>query len=82
MDNSSHRSTPREEKQELREKLGLNRNVVIRYAEYMAHLVRGDLGKSYITKRDVFTTFMEKVPNTLALGFTAIFFSVILLFLL
>jgi peptide/nickel transport system permease protein len=67
-----------EEKQKLRESLGLNRNILVRYAEYMTNMVRGDLGTSYITKRDVFTTFMEKVPNTLALGFTSFFFSVLL----
>lgn len=67
-----------EEKQELRVSLGLDRNVMVRYAEYMANLIRGDLGTSYITKRDVFATYMEKVPNTLALGFTSVFFSVLL----
>lgn len=67
-----------EEKEELRESMGLNRNVFVRYAEYMVKLVQGDLGTSYITKRDVFDIYMEKLPNTLFLGFTSVFFSVLL----
>ncbi|MEA4920941.1 MAG: ABC transporter permease [Clostridiaceae bacterium] len=67
-----------EERAEMRERLGLNRNIIIRYVEYMGDLVKGDLGTSYLTNRDVFATFMEKVPNTLKLGFSAIFVSILL----
>lgn len=61
-----------EERAIMREEMGLNRHVVVRYVEYMGGLIKGDLGISYITGRDVFKTFMEKVPNTLKLGFSAI----------
>ncbi|MGI6724634.1 MAG: ABC transporter permease [Christensenellales bacterium] len=64
-----------EDKLELREKLGLNKNIFVRYAEYMINMIKGDLGQSYITKRDVFDIYMEKLPNTLFLGFTAVFLS-------
>ena len=67
-----------EEKEELRESMGLNRNIFVRYGEYMVNLVQGDLGTSYITKRDVFDNYMEKLPNTIFLGFTSVFFSVLL----
>ena len=67
-----------EEREQIRRDLGLDRNVFIRYAEYMGNMLRGDLGKSYLTGRDVFKTFAEKVPNTLYLGFTAVFVSIML----
>ncbi|MDL2248097.1 ABC transporter permease [Tyzzerella sp. OttesenSCG-928-J15] len=67
-----------EDKERMREDMGLNRNVIIRYADYMGDLVRGDLGTSYITGRDVFKTFMEKVPNTLFLGLLSILLAVVL----
>ncbi|GHV39303.1 peptide ABC transporter permease [Synergistales bacterium] len=67
-----------EEREQIRHDLGLDRNVFIRYAEYMVNMFHGDLGKSYLTGRDVFKTFAEKVPNTLYMGFTAVFISVIL----
>ena len=69
---------PLEEREQIRRDLGLDRNVFIRYAEYMANMLRGDLGKSYLTGRDVFKTFIEKVPNTLYLGFAAVFVSILL----
>ncbi|MDL2248466.1 ABC transporter permease [Tyzzerella sp. OttesenSCG-928-J15] len=67
-----------EDKERMREEMGLNRNVVVRYIDYMSDLVRGDLGTSHLTGRDVFKTFMEKVPNTLYLGTLSIVFSVAL----
>jgi len=67
-----------EQKEQMREEMGLNRNIIIRYAEYIGNLVRGDLGTSHLTGRDVFKTFMEKVPNTLYLGLMAIVLSVAL----
>jgi peptide/nickel transport system permease protein len=34
----------------------------------MAGMMKGDLGTSYVTKRDVFRTFMDRLPNTLQLA--------------
>lgn len=67
-----------EEKAELRKELGLDKNIVLRYGDYMSGLLRGDLGTSYLTGRDVFKTFMEKVPNTLLLGFSSTFVAVVI----
>lgn len=54
--------------QQIRADLGLNDPFLIRYLKYMAGLVRGDMGSSYVTKRDVFKTFMERLPNTIQLA--------------
>lgn len=62
----------------LEEQLGLNRPLLVRYVEYMMDLVRGDLGVSYISNQDVMATYMDRLPNTIALAFAAIFVAVAL----
>lgn len=61
----------------IREELGLNDPFLVRYANYMKGMLTGDMGKSYVTKKDVFQTFMEKLPNTLMLGGAAVLVAVI-----
>jgi len=70
------KATP-EQVEQIREELGLNDPFMVRYANYMKGMVTGDMGKSYVTKKDVFKTFMEKLPNTLALGGAAVLIAVI-----
>lgn len=64
--------------EELREEMGLNDPFVVQYANYMKGMFTGDMGKSYITNKDVFKTFMEKLPNTLMLGGAAVLIAVII----
>ena len=66
-----------EQIQELREEMGLNDPFLVRYANYVKGMVTGDLGESYVTKKDVFQTFMERLPNTLMLGGAAVLVAVI-----
>lgn len=61
-----------EQRDAMTEKLGLNDPFLVRYARYMGGLVTGDMGTSYVTNKDVFKTFMERLPMTLALGGTAL----------
>jgi len=61
-----------EDIQELREAHNLHRSVIYRYALYMRNLIQGDLGTSDITGVPVFTTFMDRLPNTLILSFSAL----------
>ncbi len=68
-------ATP-EQREQMREDLGLNRNIFVRYFDYMTDLLQGDLGISYVTNRSVWDTFMEKAPNTLILGFASIIVSI------
>ncbi|MDY5730628.1 MAG: ABC transporter permease [Eubacteriales bacterium] len=70
------KATP-EQVAQIREELGLNDPFLVRYAKYMGGMLKGDMGKSYVTKKDVFKTFMEKVPNTLALGGMAVLIAVV-----
>lgn len=66
-----------EQVEQLREEMGLNDPFLVRYINYVKGMVTGDLGKSYVTKKDVFKTFMERLPNTLMLGGAAVLIAVI-----
>lgn len=70
------KATP-EQIEQIHEELGLNDPFPVRYANYMKGMLTGDMGKSYVTRKDVFKTFMEKLPNTLALGGAAVLIAVV-----
>ncbi len=52
-----------------REAMGLNGSLVERYFRYVKGMLTGDLGKSYVSKRDVMQTYLTRLPNTLMLSF-------------
>lgn len=52
-------------------KMGLDKPLLVRYGLYMWDLLHGDLGESYKYKTDVWTLFMQRLPNTLLLSLTA-----------
>ncbi len=68
----------KEEIEAVREELGLNDPFIVRYANYVKGMITGDMGKSYVTNKDVFKTFMEKLPNTLMLGGAAVLIAIII----
>ena len=51
----------------LRTELGLYRNVVVRYVDWLSHALRGDLGKSYRTRENIATMIGDRLPVTLEL---------------
>ena len=55
----------------LRERLGLDRPMLVRYFEYMLGLCRGDLGTSAISGASVMQLFWEKFPSTMLLALAA-----------
>lgn len=64
---AGEQATPAE-LQALRVKLGLDGNIFTRYVRYIKNMFRGDLGISYISKRNVMKTYLERLPNTLLLA--------------
>ncbi len=66
-----------EEVAAIREQMGLNDPFMVRYGRYVKGMLTGDMGKSYVTNKDVFQTFMEKLPNTLMLGGAAVLIAII-----
>lgn len=67
-----------EEIEAVREELGLNDPFMVRYFNYVKGMVTGDMGKSYVTNKDVFKTFMEKLPNTLMLGGASVLIAIVI----
>ncbi len=58
------------------EELGLNRPFLIRLGTYMADVfVHHDLGVSWITKIDIVSTIVERLPRTLVLTLITLFIS-------
>ncbi|MBO4388235.1 MAG: ABC transporter permease [Spirochaetales bacterium] len=67
-----------EQAEALREQYNLNGSLMSRYFKYMAGLLRGDLGTSYITHKPVLATYLEKMPATIVLAAASILVSVII----
>jgi len=57
----------------LKREYDLDKPVIYRYGKYMFNLVQGDLGTSKITSIDVWDTYINRLPNTLLLAFSALF---------
>ncbi|WDP93320.1 MAG: ABC transporter permease [Desulfobacter sp.] len=59
-------ATP-EDIQAIREELGLDRPVILRYGGWLADLARGNLGKSFRTQEPVLDALLSRLPVTLEL---------------
>lgn len=57
-----------EEKEQAREKLGLNDAIHVQYIRWLGNAVQGDFGISYKYKQDVMEVIGARVGNTLILG--------------
>ncbi len=60
------------ERQELREKMGLNDPFLTKYARFVGNAVQGDLGNSYFYKRPAVDVILDKLVATLELVFGAV----------
>lgn len=52
----------------LREELGLNEPLPLRFLDWLLHFVRGDMGTSYSYRMPVEDLILDKIPITLTLG--------------
>lgn len=57
---------------EARRELGLDRPFLVQYVRWLAGILQGDMGKSYVSGLDVFDTFVSKLPATLLLAGAAV----------
>ena len=64
--------------EKLKEALGINKPIPVRYFLWLKEVVRGNLGYSYVTHRPVATMIAERLPQTLQLMITALSISVVL----
>jgi peptide/nickel transport system permease protein len=51
----------------LRERLGLDRPILVQYIDYLGQLLRGDLGNSFLNNRSVLSEFLLRFPATVEL---------------
>ncbi|MDQ7843102.1 MAG: ABC transporter permease [Armatimonadota bacterium] len=56
----------------LRKQMGLDRPLIVRYAIWMGHVLRGDLGRSVRDGRPVLDTLLLKIPVTAELAVTSL----------
>lgn len=57
--------------QRVRQELGLDQPVLVQYARYLSKVLRGDLGRSYITREPVTRALRDRLPATVFLAITA-----------
>lgn len=51
----------------IREKLGLDRHIIIRYGEWLSGVLKGNLGKSHRTHENVASAILSRLPVTIEL---------------
>jgi oligopeptide transport system permease protein len=66
-----------EVRQSISEQYGLDRPVLSRYFSFFERLAQGDLGRSYLTGRDVTSMIAESLPASLRLAFWAIIIEIV-----
>jgi len=58
---------------ELRHDLGLDRPIALQYADWLGHLLRGDLGRSYKDRQQVWDKIRERLPVTVGIELLSLF---------
>ncbi len=62
----------------INKELGIDQPVVTQYFKYMGGVLKGDFGKSLITKRDVFGEMKDRIPLTVELTLLSTIFALAL----
>ena len=62
---------------QIKAEMGLDKPLYIQYFRYIGGVLKGDLGKSFVTKKPIFEEFFTLFPATLELSFCAMLFAVI-----
>ena len=61
----------------LRERLGLNKPLIVQFGEYLSGIATGDLGRSLTTNRPVMTDMLAVLPYTIELTVAALAIGVV-----
>jgi ABC-type microcin C transport system permease subunit YejB len=70
-------ATPRD-REALKKELGLDKPLLAQYEAFFGGALRGDLGKSFLTKKQVTSELTQALPSTITLAFTSVLFSILL----
>ncbi len=57
---------------------GLDQPFLVQYGKWFAGMITGDMGVSYVSKKDVYDTFVEKLPATLLLTVSSVLLTMII----
>lgn len=63
---------------EVREQLGLNDSIPVRYVKYMWNLLHGEMGISWVSQNPVYKEFSQRLPNTLILTGMALALTIVI----
>jgi len=63
-----HPTAPQYVREAVRTKLGLDKPLPVQFVVYMSHVLRGDFGRSLLSRRLVAELILEKLPVTVELG--------------
>lgn len=66
-----HPTAPDYVREAVRAKLGLDKPLPVQFVTYMSHVLRGDLGRSILSRQQVWDLILEKLPVTAELGVAA-----------
>ncbi|MDN2579101.1 ABC transporter permease [Aquibium sp. ELW1220] len=66
-----------EQHEMLRERMGLNEPIVVRYVQWLGRAVQGDLGTSFFNSVSVSTALMQRLPVTLSLTLVSALIAVV-----
>ena len=61
-----------------RKEYGLDQPFLVQYAKWFSGMITGDMGTSYVSKRDVYETFIEKLPNTMLLTVSSLLLTMLI----
>jgi peptide/nickel transport system permease protein len=71
-------NAPQETREAVRAKLGLDKPLAVQFVTYMSHVIRGDLGRSILSRQEVSELIWEKIPVTAELGAASFFLAYLL----
>ncbi|MDO5336081.1 MAG: ABC transporter permease [Eubacteriales bacterium] len=63
---------------EAKKEYGLDKPFLVQYAAWLKGMMTGDMGESYVSHKDVFDTFVSKLPATLMLTLSSIILTVLI----
>jgi len=77
----SDTNTSREQVEALREEMGLNRNVIVRYFDWLAGFITGNTGNSYYFRAETISSLIStRLAVTVFLALLSLFFIIIISF--
>lgn len=63
---------------EAKAEYGLDKPFLVQYVNWLTGMLKGNMGKSYVSHKDVFETFVSRLPATLLLTLSAILMTLVI----